>query len=156
MDFTRKYRQNDSGRIPKWFKILESTIIIDEHRNINVTQCEAVGIHKIDNQIPDNLNTIQKNSIYIQILDALLPQWRDVQDKLRLRKEIEISTDGSLVKAGFENARGAATFVTHEIEANFGIAVNGTLLSTKTEAKAVLLALEAVPYKCKLTLNTDS
>ncbi|KAG9289407.1 hypothetical protein G9A89_007968 [Geosiphon pyriformis] len=99
---------------------------------------------------------MQKNTIYIQIPDTLLPQWRRVHDKLRLKKEIEISTDGSLVKAGSEDIKRAATFVTHRIEANFGIAVDGTLSSTKTEAKAVLLALEAVPYKCKLILNTDS
>ncbi|KAG9306115.1 hypothetical protein G9A89_016019 [Geosiphon pyriformis] len=76
--------------------------------------------------------------------------------KLRLKKEIEISTDRLLVKAGSENAKRAATFVIHKIEANFGIVVNETLSLTKTEAKAVLLALKAVPYKCKLTLNTDS
>ncbi|KAG9284490.1 hypothetical protein G9A89_014094 [Geosiphon pyriformis] len=64
--------------------------------------------------------------------------------------------NGLLVKAGTEDTKGAAAFVTHEIEANFGIAVDGTLLSTKTKAKAVLLALEAVSYKCKLTLNTNS
>ncbi|KAG9302193.1 hypothetical protein G9A89_020627 [Geosiphon pyriformis] len=116
-----KYRQSDSGKIPKWFKILESTIIMDKHRNINIAQCET----------------------------------RNVQDKLKLRKEIEISTDELLVKAGSEDARRAATFVIHRIEANFGITVNGTLLSTKTKAKTVLLALEAVPYKCKLILNTD-
>ncbi|KAG9298280.1 hypothetical protein G9A89_002768 [Geosiphon pyriformis] len=156
MDFTRKYRQSNSGRIPKWFKILESTIIMDEHRNINVAQCETVGMHKIDYQIPDDLDTIQRDFIYIQISNALLPQWRNVRDKLRLRKKIEISMNGSLVKADSEDARGAAAFVTHGIEANFGIAVNETLSSTKTEAKAVLLALEAVLYKCKLTLNTDS
>ncbi|KAG9297641.1 hypothetical protein G9A89_011156 [Geosiphon pyriformis] len=102
MDYTRKYRQSNSGRIPKWFKILKSTIIMNKHRNINVTQCEAVRIYRIDNQIPDDLDTMQRDS------------------------------------------------------ANFGIAVDGTLSSTKTEAKAVLLALEAVPYKCKLILNTDS
>ncbi|KAG9297405.1 hypothetical protein G9A89_009489 [Geosiphon pyriformis] len=71
-------------------------------------------------------------------------------------KEIEISTDGSLVKADSEEARGAAVFITHGIETKFGIAVDGTLSSTKAEAKAVLLALEAVPYRCKLTINTDS
>ncbi|KAG9301601.1 hypothetical protein G9A89_016671 [Geosiphon pyriformis] len=120
---------------------------MDEHRNINIAQCEAVGMHEIDYQIPDNLNTIQRNFIYIQIPDVLLPQWR---------KEIEILTDGLLIKAGSEEAKEAAAFVTHRIEANFGIAVNGTLLSTKTEAKAVLLGLEAVLYKCRLTLNTDS
>ncbi|KAG9298277.1 hypothetical protein G9A89_002765 [Geosiphon pyriformis] len=74
MNFTRKYRQSNSGKIPKWFKILESTIIMDEHRNINVAQCKAVGMHKIDYQIPDDLDTIQRDSIYIQIPDALLPQ----------------------------------------------------------------------------------
>ncbi|KAG9297581.1 hypothetical protein G9A89_007656 [Geosiphon pyriformis] len=153
--YTKKYRQSNSGKIPKWFKILEFTIIMDEHRNINVTQCEALKMHKIDNQIPDDLDIMQRDSIYIQIPDALLLQWRNVQEKLRLRKEIEILTDGSLVKAGSENAKRTATFVTYGIEANFGIAVNGTLSSTKTEAKAVLLALEAVLYKCKLTLNTD-
>ncbi|KAG9297682.1 hypothetical protein G9A89_011197 [Geosiphon pyriformis] len=57
---------------------------------------------------------------------------------------------------GFEDAKRAATFVTHEIKANFSITVNRTLSSTKTEAKAVLLALKTVSYKCKLTLNTDS
>ncbi|KAG9290709.1 hypothetical protein G9A89_011672 [Geosiphon pyriformis] len=77
-------------------------------------------------------------------------------EKLKLRKEIEISTDGSLVKAGSEEARGAAAFITHEIEAEFGIAIDRTLSSTKAEAKAVLLALEAVPYRCKLTINMDS
>ncbi|KAG9303258.1 hypothetical protein G9A89_013584 [Geosiphon pyriformis] len=100
-------------------------------------------MHKLDNQMPDDLKTMQRDSIYIQIL-------------LRLRKEIEISTDGSLVKAGSEDIKGAAVFVTHRIEANFDIIVDKTLSSTKTETKAVLLALEAVPYKCKLTLNTDS
>ncbi|KAG9296596.1 hypothetical protein G9A89_015188 [Geosiphon pyriformis] len=68
----------------------------------------------------------------------------------------EISTDGSLVKAGSVEARGAAAFVTHGMEASYSITVDGTLSSTKTEAKTVLLALEAVPYKCKLILNTDS
>ncbi|KAG9297411.1 hypothetical protein G9A89_009495 [Geosiphon pyriformis] len=110
MDFTRRYRQSDNDRISNWFKILESTIIMDEHRNID----------------------------------------------LRLRKKIEISTDGSLVKAGSKDTKGTAAFVTHGIDANFGITVDRTLSSTKTETKAVLLALEAVSYKCKLTLNTDS
>ncbi|KAG9301534.1 hypothetical protein G9A89_008386 [Geosiphon pyriformis] len=61
-----------------------------------------------------------------------------------------------MVEAGSENTRGGAAFITHRIEAKFGIAVNGTLSSTKTETKAVLLALVAVTYKCKLTINTDS
>ncbi|KAG9306100.1 hypothetical protein G9A89_016004 [Geosiphon pyriformis] len=63
---------------------------------------------------------------------------RNVQEKLKLRKKIEILTDSLLVKAGSKDAKGAATFV---------IAVNGTLSLTKTETKAVLLVLEAVPYK---------
>ncbi|KAG9284497.1 hypothetical protein G9A89_014101 [Geosiphon pyriformis] len=77
-------------------------------------------------------------------------------DKLRFRKKIEISTDDSLIKTGFGDIRRAAAFVTYEIEANFGIVVDEMLLSTKTKAKAVLLALEAVSYKYKLTLNTDN
>ncbi|KAG9289399.1 hypothetical protein G9A89_007960 [Geosiphon pyriformis] len=156
MDFTRKYKQSDSDRISKWFKTLETTLTINEYRKINVVQCEALGMHKITNLIPDGMKTIQRNIIYIQIPDTLLPQWRRVCNKLRLKKEIEILTDGSLVKAGSKDVRGAAAFVTHGIEANFGIAVDRILSSTKTEAKAVLLALKAVPYKCKLTLNTDS
>ncbi|KAG9294833.1 hypothetical protein G9A89_008525 [Geosiphon pyriformis] len=128
MDFTRKYRQNNSSRIPRWFKILEFTIIIDKYRNIKVAQCEALRMHKLTNQIPNDLETIKK---------------------------IEISTDGSLVKAGSEDARETAAFITHGIEAEFGIAIDGTLSSTKTEAKTVLLALEAVPYRCKLIINTD-
>ncbi|KAG9288328.1 hypothetical protein G9A89_021359 [Geosiphon pyriformis] len=156
MDFTRKYRQNDSGRILRWFKILESMIIMDKHRNIDVTQCEVLGMHKLTNQIPDDLETIQRDTIYIHIPNTLLPQWRGVQEKLRLRKEIEISTDGSLVKAGSNDVREVAAFIIHGMEAEFGIAVDETLSSTKTEVKAVLLALEAVPYRCKLTINTDS
>ncbi|KAG9300547.1 hypothetical protein G9A89_002425 [Geosiphon pyriformis] len=62
-------------------------------------------------------------------------------------KEIEISTNGSLVKASSEDTKGAATFMTHRIKANFDIAVDKTLLSTKTETKAVLLALKIVLYK---------
>ncbi|KAG9299774.1 hypothetical protein G9A89_013134 [Geosiphon pyriformis] len=114
MNFTRKYRQSDSGRISKWFKILEAILIKDKYKKIDV-----------------------------------------IQYKLRLKKKIEISTDGSLVKADFEDVRRAAALVTHEIEANFGIAVDSILLSIKTKTKAVLLALKAVPYKCKLILNTD-
>ncbi|KAG9301582.1 hypothetical protein G9A89_016652 [Geosiphon pyriformis] len=61
-----------------------------------------------------------------------------------------------MVDAGSENTRKGAAFITHGIETEFGLAVDQTLSSTKTETKAVLLALEAVPYKCKLTINTDS
>ncbi|KAG9288335.1 hypothetical protein G9A89_021366 [Geosiphon pyriformis] len=64
--------------------------------------------------------------------------------------------NGSMVKAGSKNTKEEAAFITHRIEAKFGIAVDRTLLSTKTEAKTVLLALEAVSYKCKLMINTDS
>ncbi|KAG9299076.1 hypothetical protein G9A89_020389 [Geosiphon pyriformis] len=120
------------------FKVLESTIIIDEYKNIDVAQCEALEIHKLDTQIPDDLETMQRDSIYIHIPDTLLPQWR---------REIEISTDGSLVKAGSVEARRAAAFVIHRMEASYSIAVNRTLSSTKTEAKAVLLALEANAIK---------
>ncbi|KAG9299080.1 hypothetical protein G9A89_020393 [Geosiphon pyriformis] len=141
MDFTKKYRQTDSGKIPRWFKILESTIIMDEYRNINIAQCEVLGMHKLTDQIPNDFETMQKDTIYIHILNI---------------NEIEISTDGSMAEAGSENARGGAAFVTHGMEAEFGIAVDGTLLSTKTEAKTVLLALKAVPYKCKLTINPDT
>ncbi|KAG9300845.1 hypothetical protein G9A89_004475 [Geosiphon pyriformis] len=156
MDFTRKYRQNDSGRIPRWFKILESTIIMDEYRNIDVAQCKTLGMHILTNQIPDDLETMQRDTIYIHIPDTLLSQWKSVREKLKLRKEIEMSTDGSLVKTGFEDVKGAAAFITHGIETEFGIAIDGTLSSTKAEAKAVLLALEVVPYRCKLTINMDS
>ncbi|KAG9292558.1 hypothetical protein G9A89_006929 [Geosiphon pyriformis] len=156
MDFTKKYKQSDSGRIPKWFKILESTIIIDEYRNIDIAQCETLSMHILTNQIPDELETMQRDTIYIHIPDTLLSQWKCVQEKLKLRKEIEISTDNLLVKAGSEEARRAAAFIIHGIEAEFGIAIDGTLSSTKVETKVVLLALEAVPYRCKLTINTDS
>ncbi|KAG9284777.1 hypothetical protein G9A89_003700 [Geosiphon pyriformis] len=156
MDFTRKYRQSDSGRIPRWFKILESTIIMDEYRNIDVAQCETLGMHILTNQIPDDLEMMQRDTIYIHIPDTLLSQWKCVREKLKLRKKIEISTDDSLVNAGSEEAKGAAAFITHGIETEFGIAIDETLSSTKAEAKAVLLALEAVPYRCKLTINTDS
>ncbi|KAG9284508.1 hypothetical protein G9A89_014112 [Geosiphon pyriformis] len=44
---------------------------------------------------------------------------------------------------GYGRTRGAAAFVTHGMEASYGIAVDGTLLSTKTETKTVLLALKA-------------
>ncbi|KAG9300833.1 hypothetical protein G9A89_004463 [Geosiphon pyriformis] len=54
------------------------------------------------------------------------------------------------------NIRSAAAFVTHGIEANFGIAVDRTLLSTKTEAKAVLLALQiAVISEKGIELNIN-
>ncbi|KAG9289226.1 hypothetical protein G9A89_022536 [Geosiphon pyriformis] len=105
MNFTRKYRQSNSGRISRWFKILEATLIMDEYKKID---------------------------------------------------EIKISTDNSLVKANSGNVKEAAVFITYEIKANFEIGVDGMLLLTKTETKAVLLALEAMPYNCKLTLNTDS
>ncbi|KAG9299309.1 hypothetical protein G9A89_013957 [Geosiphon pyriformis] len=141
MDFTKRYRQSDSGRIPRWFKVLESMIIMDEYRNIDIAQCEALGIHKLDTQIPDDLETLQKDSIYIYIPDSLLPQWKRKRNR---------NINKWLI------ARRAAVFVIHEIKASYGIAVDGTLLSTKTEAKTVLLALETVPYKCKLILNTDS
>ncbi|KAG9288331.1 hypothetical protein G9A89_021362 [Geosiphon pyriformis] len=81
---------------------------------------------------------------------------KSVREKLKLRKEIEISTDGSLVKAGSKEARRAAAFITHGIETEFGIAIDGTLSLMKVEAVAVLLALKAVPYKCKPTINIDS
>ncbi|KAG9288430.1 hypothetical protein G9A89_015636 [Geosiphon pyriformis] len=82
------------------------------------------------------------------LIESILPSSETyikkcVQEKLRLRKKIEISTDGSLVRAGSEEAKGAAAFITHGIEAEFGIAIDGTLSLTKAEAKAVLLALEA-------------
>ncbi|KAG9292534.1 hypothetical protein G9A89_006905 [Geosiphon pyriformis] len=148
---------NDINGIHKKIQTkLESTIIMDKHRNIDIVQCEILEMHKIDNQIPDDLEMMQRDSIHIHIPETLISQWRSVREKLRLRKEIEISTDGSLIKAGSNDARGAAAFVTHGIDANFGIAVDRILSSTKTEAKAVLLTLEAVPYKCKLTLNMDS
>ncbi|KAG9297648.1 hypothetical protein G9A89_011163 [Geosiphon pyriformis] len=73
IDFTKMYRQSDSGRIPRWFKILESTIIIDECRNIDAAQCEVLEMHKLTNQIPDDLETIQRDTIYIHISDTLLP-----------------------------------------------------------------------------------
>ncbi|KAG9303080.1 hypothetical protein G9A89_005038 [Geosiphon pyriformis] len=107
---------------------------MNKYRNIKVAQCEVLEMHKLTNQIPDNLETMQRDTIYIHIPDALLPQWR----------------------AGSEDARGAAAFITHGIEAEFGIAVDGTLSLTKTKTKTVLLALEAVPYRCKLTIYTDS
>ncbi|KAG9297671.1 hypothetical protein G9A89_011186 [Geosiphon pyriformis] len=74
IDFTRKYRQNDSGRIPRWFRILESMIIIDEHRNINIAQYEVLGMHKLTNQIPDDLETMERDAIYIYIPNTLLSQ----------------------------------------------------------------------------------
>ncbi|KAG9297666.1 hypothetical protein G9A89_011181 [Geosiphon pyriformis] len=74
MDFTKKYRQNNSGRILKWFKILESTIIIDEYKNIKVAQCETLKMYKLTNQIPNDLETMQKNTIYIHISNTLLLQ----------------------------------------------------------------------------------
>ncbi|KAG9290710.1 hypothetical protein G9A89_011673 [Geosiphon pyriformis] len=43
MDFTRRYRQSNS-RISRWFKILESTIIMNEYRNIDVAQCETLDV----------------------------------------------------------------------------------------------------------------
>ncbi|KAG9292567.1 hypothetical protein G9A89_006938 [Geosiphon pyriformis] len=42
---------------------------MDEHKNINIAQCEVVGMCEIDYQIPDDLDTIQKDSIYIQLPD---------------------------------------------------------------------------------------
>ncbi|KAG9305525.1 hypothetical protein G9A89_003588 [Geosiphon pyriformis] len=120
---------------------------MDEYRNIDVAQCKTLGMHILTNQIPDDLETMERDTIYIHIPDTLLPQWK---------KEIEISTDGSLVRAGSEEAREAAAFITHRIEAEFGIAIDEILSLTKAEAKAVLLALKAVPYRCKLTINTDS
>ncbi|KAG9301581.1 hypothetical protein G9A89_016651 [Geosiphon pyriformis] len=77
-NFTRKYRQSDSDRIPRWFKVLESTIIMDEYRNIDVAQCKVLGMHKLTNQIPDDFETMQRDTIYIHIPDMLLSQWRGV------------------------------------------------------------------------------
>ncbi|KAG9299685.1 hypothetical protein G9A89_006401 [Geosiphon pyriformis] len=114
MDFTKKYKQSNSSKIPKWFKILESTIIMNEHRNINVIQCETMELHKIDNQISDDLFTSKFLMLYYHNRGMY----------------------GLLVKAGTEDAKKTATFVIHKIEANFGIVVDGTLSSTKTKAKA--------------------
>ncbi|KAG9294449.1 hypothetical protein G9A89_001954 [Geosiphon pyriformis] len=120
---------------------------MDEYRNIDVAQCETLDMHILTNQIPDDLGTMQRDTIYIHIPNTLLTQWK---------KEIEISTDGSMVRAGSEKARRAAGFITHGIEAKFGIAIDRILSLTKAETKAVLLALKAVPYRCKLTINMDN
>ncbi|KAG9291815.1 hypothetical protein G9A89_012100 [Geosiphon pyriformis] len=96
---------------------------MNEYRNIDIAQCEALRMHKLNTQIPDDLEILQNDS---------------------------------LIKAGCVEAKRAAAFITYRMEASYSITVDETLLSTKTEAKAVLLALEVVSYKYKLILNTDS
>ncbi|KAG9306110.1 hypothetical protein G9A89_016014 [Geosiphon pyriformis] len=69
------------------------------------------------------------------------------------KNETILKMIGSDIEA---EARRAAAFITHGIEAKFGVVIDETLSSMKTEAKAVLLVLKAVPYRCKLTINMDS
>ena len=167
----RELGRNTRGRPPLWYKSLEamntsrggttSTLYQNKHKRKWLKTTEAINeIQTVDHQTEDELDT-RCNAIGIH--PDQRDEWKTVRRRLaevwhNQTTPLQIYTDGSYNHQETHPALAnmAAAFYCTEADVGFTTSCGGEASSTNPEAKAILLAVEALPVGCTVDIHSDS